>query len=1711
MSRRIGIAIGWITLLLAFQLYGVAELIRNETPRASLFGVAISDETGQPIPYAFIRLARVEQEERREGDKSYHYEYRLDYYGEYEIRADANGRFSLRGIPAGLYELEARSQAHHFPHEPPGNQERPFRIELKEGEREELTLYMEPDKPFLDLIHPQPVYYPDEPLKLGIRGFAPADELEIVLYRVERSLLALRKPTERARTLLEFMEVLNEIRYGWWRDIWQLTDFLKAYEPHLKKQSEHLEPIRGRDPEGVFTQYLQLPNLPHGIYVAIVRAGPAIRPALIIVSSAGLVAKCVGNHLEVWATDLKTGEPLPNLPVAVMTAQGGRKQENTFAEGRTDSDGRWSWEQAPAHKLLIVAYDPKQGNPLVWFPFYRWTDEEEEERLLVGNIYTERPLYRPGDTIYFKGVVRQALPPQFTGGTPGLRSSTRARQSFYQPLPAGTPVEVTVYDPQDEPIAHQTLRLTDFSSFNGSFETTPESRTGWYRIVASIEGERIEGEAIVATYRKPVYRIHLKPSRELYLPDERVEVEVKSEYYFGMPVPNAKLHYTIYRSYDYSEEYRDEEESEWFISHDEEYEESGGDYYGEVVLEGEAQTDAGGRALLRLPVMELLNQLEREPTRWEWGDRPTAYRCTLRVEMLTEGAEFAEASTTFSIASSYWRVRMDITPYFGTPGQPYTVQLAVSDRRTNAPVQTRLRWRAGERLWRAGRFGVNYEFEGEVQTDAQGRAQFSFTPPHAGDWEIRIDGRDAQGYALTRTDVLWVWVRGRAPETPPAAQLDLRLNKRDLSAGEPLQIAIRASQSNAKLWLTLEGARLYHSQIVSLQNGVATLTLTPPPDAIPNAFVQVCMVQNKRFIQRVRGVRIGVREQRLNLTIQTDKPRYAPRETVRAQVRVVDMQGRPVQAELSLAVVDEALYALRPDHFRLSSTFYAPRWNRVRTEFSAPWLAQQGDKGTADIEMRRLFRDTAFWAPVLKTDAQGIARIQFPLPDNLTEWRLTAHAHTLQTQVGYGKITIKCAKDLMINLRMPTWLVEGDRVTLSTVVSNDTPQPREVEVELRMPDGSRKQTAQIGAGQTITLHWDYTARLEHASASQSYPQLTFQAIARDRTGGLTDAEERKVSLLPFALQETVGYTAPLNGSREWTLTVKPDALLPLSRLEVQVTPSVLHRVYGSLPYLLDYPYGCVEQTTSRFLPAILTLDTFRQAGMTPPADIQRRIKTITRLALERLRRFQQPNGGWGWWEADEPELWITAYVMHALHRAQQAGVQLPNEMYAEGRHALIEAVERGLAHCTGVPPKPIEYWTVSPNLIYGLKVLSEIDAEPPAPRTTFLRYMEFLLDRAYVQAQSFPHSEPPTWSADLLEIYLHWRRELPDASRRIAQLWSLMQKVCHEELNQILWCRTPNWRDWWAWDWLPGEPQAETLMALLESEPDAERLFGTRRRYEELIRKTVMGLLNLSQGDYWYSSRDTARALEALLAYSRRYESAIAQGQSIHVQIWLNGALAGETRIRLDDPWKRMGRLTLNPRLLRPGENRVELRALSGAPIISLRFDQWLRLTPDYRPPNPSTIKLTVSRIESAEGYIGDEVECDCSMHATPFEAVELSSGDTVPQGSLIHVAVEVKLPHRVPSASYLVLETPFFAGCAPAERVYENYYYWSSGVYQYRELRDDRALAYRTHLAGDETMRSGIILRAETPGEYHLLPPRLWAMYAPYESHGTPFTLRVR
>jgi uncharacterized protein YfaS (alpha-2-macroglobulin family) len=1682
------IALG-CTLLLAFQLYGVAELIRNEPPRGSVFGVVYSERTLATIPKAYIQLELIEpfgeqprpepppeekatQERRQQGWHDYWWH---DYEGEgypsrWETYADSEGRFQLRGIPAGIYRVYASGEVHSVdPEDLP-------HIEINEGARVEYDIALYPFKSFLDLIHPQAVYYPDEPLRMGIRGFNEAETLKLTLYRLRNT---------RQEPPVALYDFLDQMRYGWWQSEDRLARDLERYAPYMSVVWRHETPIRGRDPEGLFTQYVEVPKQPEGTYLLLVESGENRRVGPMVVSSVAVVSKVSGEAAELWCTDLRTGQPIRDAEITVYQARRQSRGDNQqvvyepVRTGRTNANGLWRYEpivrpEGRWRDRLVAVKSPRSGQMVHWGrpETAVWHGEGGSGKPLTGVIYTERPIYRPGHTIHFKGIARLGEPFR------------------YELPPPNTPVQISVRTPRDEVVYETRTVLNRMGAFHGSFTASPEAETGFYRIQARIGGYgTIEDSVPISAYRKPTYRITVKPDRELYMPNETVRVQINTDYYFGMPVPNTQLSYTLYRREKWNWNYYSEDEYD-YLDWGEEYDYGSGGY-GEVVKTGKLTTDSAGRARLILYPSDLMpTDSASRPLYRDESD--ITYEYTLEMYALSEGWEGARAEAEFELAPSVWQATLRPDSEFGNAGRVYRYTVRLTDRRTGQPVQAILNWQAGKQLFAGNRIHVEPRFEGTIQTNAQGVAEFQFTPDVSGDWEVQITARDSDGNPFKARYVLWIWDDDYQPwwagRTRDANALEARLNKRVFEPGESAELALRTPHSDAVFYITLEGERLYQSQIVKAQGTLTRVRIPLSREHIPNAYVSVCMVRNKELVQRVLEVRVGQQLGALQVNIQTDKLRYEPGEILTARILTADAQGRPAPAEVSLAVVDEAIYSIREDSPAAPRrVFYGRRYNTVFTDFSAVWLALQGDKGTAET-VRRDFPDTAFWQPTIMTDARGQATLRLKLPDNLTEWRLTAIAHTADTKIGFARAKVKASKDLMARLRLPMWLIEGDRTEISAILSNDTDQPRTVQVELRAPDGVRTQTATVPARNSTTLRWDYEAK---ALGIQK-----FTLIAREVNGRLRDAEERTLEIKPRAITEADSRAILLNGERQISFTLRPDARPELTTLTLRSMPGATTIALDSLPYLLEYPYGCVEQTVSRFVPAVLAKRASEQAGAPLDAATQRKIAEITQLSLERLRRMQTYDGGWGWWEAEESTLWTTAYAVWGLHKAKQAGVNVPSALYQDGVNALRRLIVQMVS-----PEEPHEQDSVrlrDPFTLFALLTLAEVDPTPPdALRSSnwLEEQIEYFLRPLQQERDNYFRQSVQHRRVELIHILLRWR-SWPDAEQHLKNLWQALRRDALEDRNYIDW--SPNRTDepWWYWcDWSAIETQALALQALLLSRDHAAQWFGSPDRYEQLVSKTLIGLSQGYRNGYWYQSRDTALAIEALLEYGARYERDFAAREAEY-EVQLNGQPVQRITVASWGARRFVQPLMLRNLAWRLGENVITLRPVRGAPLVSVVFTQARSAPMAEDPAGP--LRLRVYRLERpAEMTVAGE------------RLRPLRSGDTVRTGELLRIDVEARMPQKVSRLDYTVLETPFPAGCAPFDtEAFLTAWWWD---YAYEEIRDDRSVAFRQYWSRGDSYRYTLLVRAETPGEYTLLPAHLWGMYAPYQAHSNGFKLRIQ
>jgi hypothetical protein len=305
---------------------------------------------------------------------------------------------------------------------------------------------------------------------------------------------------------------------------------------------------------------------------------------------------------------------------------------------------------------------------------------------------------------------------------------------------------------------------------------------------------------------------------------------------------------------------------------------------------------------------------------------------------------------------------------------------------------------------------------------------------------------------------------------------------------------------------------------------------------------------------------------------------------------------------------------------------------------------------------------------------------------------------------------------------------------------------------------------------------------------------------------------------------------------------------------------------------------------SRFVPAMLAKRAAEQLGVPMDTDTQRKIAEIADLGLKRLSRLQLEDGGWGWWEAEEPNAWLTAYAVWGLRKAKQAGVPVPEPMYRKGvdalRRQVVESIEK-IAARDSQAGMPI-WW----DELFPLMTLALVDPTPPDR----LRYDSKLLSKWMAWLTDTGASDGSdrwrqVYRLQWVMILHHWRG-LPNAEAHLRALWRALQREASEDRNHIDW-EPPHADEWFWYSWHRMETQAIALLALVEARPLATELFGSPQRYEQLVGKTVTGLALGCRNGRWYSSRDTALAVEALLEYSLRYERGYRRESEY--EVWLNG------------------------------------------------------------------------------------------------------------------------------------------------------------------------------------------------------------------------------
>lgn len=816
---------------------------------------------------------------------------------------------------------------------------------------------------------------------------------------------------------------------------------------------------------------------------------------------------------------------------------------------------------------------------------------------------------------------------------------------------------------------------------------------------------------------------------------------------------------------------------------------------------------------------------------------------------------------------------------------------------------------------------------------------------------------------------------------------------------------------------------------------------------------------------------------------------------------------------------------------------------------AAPAMAAMGEAGMADafggeeaaagqqdsspaIQLRTNFADSIKWCGTLATDEEGMVAVPVDMPDNLTTWKAAAWVVTSALQVGQASAEFLTTKDFMVSMQAPRFFVEKDIVMLSAIVRNRTDKDVQARISITlkndclslMPgnspalnglaagtDNAAIREVTVPAQGQVTVNWWTTARREGTAT------VAMEAAA----SSLGDAMQMDFPVLVHGMKQLHADSTvllPEDRERQLTINLPQQRRREESRLVVKVSPSIALSMVEALPYLAEYPYGCVEQTLNRFLPAVIVADTLKQLGLDPgqaleshrnldpqtirdkafydkvmkrlernPVYSERKLKAMAEKGIRDLREKQLSNGSWGWFGgADQGDPVMTAHVVHGLKIAGSTA-KIPGNMLLRAVSWLTGHQNRQLALLVkGDAYRKLEKQPDGPAKQKAIRKLG--DYRLTASASDVLIYsvlaengvrdlqMERYLFRDRLEL-------PVISQIQLAEILLDAHR-MDDFKEVMPVISQFLQQ---DDSLQTAWLRLPNQGYWWRWYGSNVATQAAYLKLMAKSDP--------KNPVTSRLAKWLLN--NRANGSYWDSTKDTADCLEALSAYLFQTREGM---EDMEAEILYDGvpvktiSSTKETLFTFDNEWSMSGKD------LTDGQHRITIRRKKGNGNIyaGSTLSYFSLEDPIPAAGNAVTVERSYYRIEK-------ETVKEDSVKDTQTDAGELVSrgrdqtrrtllkdGDTIASGDIIEVVMSVKTKNDV---EYLMLSDPKPAGCESQDIV--SGYAWMGTVSGYKEIGDEEIRVFLSSLPMGEYQISHR-LRAERPGRFSALPAVLEAMYAP-------------
>lgn len=797
----------------------------------------------------------------------------------------------------------------------------------------------------------------------------------------------------------------------------------------------------------------------------------------------------------------------------------------------------------------------------------------------------------------------------------------------------------------------------------------------------------------------------------------------------------------------------------------------------------------------------------------------------------------------------------------------------------------------------------------------------------------------------------------------------------------------------------------------------------------------------------------------------------------------------------------------------------APMMAKAAAESSPPGADKDaGSEGGALVAptVRKNFADSAFWAGSLTTDADGFAEVSLTMPENLTAWKIRTWSIGHGSQVGQGEAEVTTRKNLLVRLQAPRFFVQKDEVVLSANVHNYLKEKKTVKAFLEIDELNGAETTalnakieRVAAGQRDSKSpgWELSKDVEIEAGGEVRVDWR---IRIDQPGDIivrmkaltdveSDAMQQQFPVYVHGMSKVESYAGVIRPDKEsGTINIKipGERRINESRIEVRYSPTLAGAMVDALPYLVEFPYGCTEQTLNRFVPTVITQkillgmkldlkaiqekrtnlnaqeigdDKERAKGWKrfdrQPVFDEALVQEMVKEGVKTLTEQQCNDGGWGWFSGWGEQSWphTTAVVVHGLQVAQQNDAALVPGVLERGIEWLKNYQSRQVQMLKNAPGK-IDPWKGSADHLDALIYMILADA-----------------DIADTEMRDFLYRDRNNLSVYAKAVYGIALHKQAQQEKLDMILQNIEQYLVQDEENQTAYLKLPEGNSWWYW--YGDEIEANAYYLKLLSRTD-----GKGERASRLVKYL---LNNRKHATYWASTRDTALCIEAMAEYL------VASGEAepdLTIEVFVDGRKQKEVKVNAENLFSFDNQFVLLGDAVTTGEHKIELKKKGTGPVYfnayvtNFTLEDFITKAGLEIKVNRKYYKLVrddkSTKVAGSKGQVVDQ-------KVDKFRREELANLATLKSGDLVEVELEIDSKNDY---EYLLFEDLKASGFEPME-VRSGYNGNDMGAYM--ELRDERVAFFVRALArGKHSV--AYRLRAEIPGKFSALPTRASAMYAP-------------